>query len=330
MCRTHAAFSSKGADRVLESDVETLMHQDKRGYYYSSHRVGRTVTRRYLGNDPLWSSLMEYEACRRDELRHCRERNMATLSRLTASDNQAKIFHQLVSAVMQTHLEAAGFHQHARGQWRKQRKTKKEQENFMSKALCKTENQSQEVQKLSNEDTQLSATRESLVKLINQAADDPKQSRELLSMVKGTALEPMILRIHADIGSFSREKIIESLGKQPLFQQSCARKIELMREDLSGTNPSPLETLLIERILNNWLQVNQLEQLVSVQEAIQWMKIYEERLDKAHKRYLASIKALAQVRKLQLPDVQVNIAEKQVNVAQMNVSNGSTQPSCNA
>lgn len=49
------------------------------------------------------------------------------------------------------------------------------------------------------------------------------------------------------------------------------------------------------------------------------MKIYEERFDKAHKRYVASIKALAQVRKLQLPNVQVNIAEKQVNVGQMNV-----------
>ena len=42
------------------------------------------------------------------------------------------------------------------------------------------------------------------------------------------------------------------------------------------------------------------------------------RIDGAHRRYLDSIKALATVRKLQLPNVQVNIGEKQVNVANMN------------
>jgi hypothetical protein len=42
---------------------------------------------------------------------------------------------------------------------------------------------------------------------------------------------------------------------------------------------------------------------------------YQACIDRAHKRYLSAIKALAVVRRLALPVLQVNIAKKQVNVA---------------
>jgi hypothetical protein len=40
----------------------------------------------------------------------------------------------------------------------------------------------------------------------------------------------------------------------------------------------------------------------------------QERQGRAQRRYLAAIKALAQVRKLHLPPIQVNIAKEQTNV----------------
>jgi hypothetical protein len=40
------------------------------------------------------------------------------------------------------------------------------------------------------------------------------------------------------------------------------------------------------------------------------------RIDKAHARFLSAVKTLAQVRKLALPTLQVNIARNQVNVAE--------------
>ena len=40
-------------------------------------------------------------------------------------------------------------------------------------------------------------------------------------------------------------------------------------------------------------------------------------MDRAGARYLAALKPLAQVRKLAVPVLQVNIAEKQVNVGHM-------------
>jgi hypothetical protein len=42
---------------------------------------------------------------------------------------------------------------------------------------------------------------------------------------------------------------------------------------------------------------------------------HQRRLSLAQSRYLAAIRTLAQVRRLQAPNVQVNIAEQQLNVA---------------
>ena len=43
--------------------------------------------------------------------------------------------------------------------------------------------------------------------------------------------------------------------------------------------------------------------------------MYQHWLDRAQKRYLTALKTLAQVRRLLVPVVQVNIAQKQINVA---------------
>ena len=41
---------------------------------------------------------------------------------------------------------------------------------------------------------------------------------------------------------------------------------------------------------------------------------YQERIDRAHRRYLSAIKLLATVRKLAQPSLQVNVANQQVNL----------------
>lgn len=49
--------------------------------------------------------------------------------------------------------------------------------------------------------------------------------------------------------------------------------------------------------------------------SIRLADFYQRRMDAANKRFLAAVKALAVVRKLAVPVLQVNIAKKQVNVA---------------
>jgi hypothetical protein len=89
-----------------------------------------------------------------------------------------------------------------------------------------------------------------------------------------------------------------------------------MALEIAGENPSPLEVLLAERIASLWVLVEAQEALlcatyrrgqtkpVGPAFVIQMCKIQES----ANRRYLAAIKTLAQVRKLQAntPAVQYN------------------------
>ncbi len=95
-----------------------------------------------------------------------------------------------------------------------------------------------------------------------------------------------------------------------------------MRAEIAGDNPTPLEALLTERIVSLWMLTALLEVLISAQYQrdlkskrsppsylIQQSRI----LEGATRRYLAAIRELARMRKLQAhtPAVQYNT---QINV----------------
>ena len=90
-----------------------------------------------------------------------------------------------------------------------------------------------------------------------------------------------------------------------------------MRKELAGPEASPLEKLLAERIVACWLQLQYADAIYAQNLGEMNMvqsEYHQRRLDRLQRRYLSSIKCLAQIRKLG-PAVQVNIAEKQINTA---------------
>ncbi len=92
-----------------------------------------------------------------------------------------------------------------------------------------------------------------------------------------------------------------------------------MRQELAGDHASPLERLLVERIVMCWLDLQLCGKKMAEQHDFMPLDVaayQHKRLEQAHKRYVSSIKALAEVRKLQLPTMQINIGQKQVNLAQ--------------
>jgi hypothetical protein len=106
-------------------------------------------------------------------------------------------------------------------------------------------------------------------------------------------------------------------GKSLLLQESLPCKLDLMRAELAGPSPTPLERLLIESILTCWLHLYHLEIVFAQNDGMGLdLATYHQRsIGAAQKRYLAAIKALAAVRRLALPALRVNIARRQVNVA---------------
>jgi hypothetical protein len=110
-------------------------------------------------------------------------------------------------------------------------------------------------------------------------------------------------------------------GEDLAFKQALTRKLELLRTEVAGANPTPVERLLVERIVACWLHLAHLEAVhVDLRGRPGGIPLaldahYQRCISSAQRRYLAAIKALAVVRKLAVPVLQLNIARKQINVA---------------
>lgn len=112
-------------------------------------------------------------------------------------------------------------------------------------------------------------------------------------------------------------------GRDEFAKEAISRKLRALRRELRGPEASPLEYLLVSTISLNWLVLAYSQTLCAQrmgQEGGVSLEVsthLQERVDRAQRRYLASIRALAQLRRLQRPPqaVQVNVAERQVNVA---------------
>jgi hypothetical protein len=114
-----------------------------------------------------------------------------------------------------------------------------------------------------------------------------------------------------------RSFIEAAAGNNLLFKETLTRKLEELRAELAGPNPTPVEKLLVERVVACWLQVQDADMRYAQAKdlSLRWLEYYQHRMDRAHARFLAAVKALAAVRRLAVPVLQVNIARKQVNVA---------------
>jgi hypothetical protein len=123
-------------------------------------------------------------------------------------------------------------------------------------------------------------------------------------------------RLGGDLATDIRANLIGRLaGRDLLVREGLARKLDLMADDLAAR--TPIERLLVERVVTCWPHLHFLELSFERQTStpIDLAEYYQRTIDRAQKRYLAAIKTLATVRKLAVAALQVNIAQRQVNVA---------------
>ena len=100
------------------------MSWQKRGqqrYYYRSLRVGGRVRCRYFGRGAAAEFVAVEDQLHRLEVLEARERRRAALARQRAVDAALDRLCEMTSLLAQAVLLAAGYHQHARGVWRKRR-----------------------------------------------------------------------------------------------------------------------------------------------------------------------------------------------------------------
>jgi hypothetical protein len=169
----------------------------------------------------------------------------------------------------------------------------------------------------------------------NEVEMTPESRRELLDELRSTigdanagderalaAVEkileesPDFARFFANLANTVERSYIERVtGGSPVREKALPVRLETMRGEIAGPASSPLERLLAERIVACWLELHY-SNLLYMQElpnlTLKQDDYYQKRLDRLNRRYLAAIKTLAQVRKHLKPNLQVNIAEKQI------------------
>jgi hypothetical protein len=113
--------------------------------------------------------------------------------------------------------------------------------------------------------------------------------------------------------------IAMAAGDNAVFKEAIERKLRKLRRELAGSEPAPLECLLVDRVVAGWLALSYAEASYhqAQRNGLDWTdsEYMQRRIDRAQRRYLAAIRTLATVRRLLVPTMQVNIADRQINVA---------------
>jgi hypothetical protein len=106
-------------------------------------------------------------------------------------------------------------------------------------------------------------------------------------------------------------------GEDLVMREAIWRKMETVRDELAGADPTPLERILCERVALTWAAANEMDRRCLRVEGTSYKdaEFREFRRDRAHRRFLDACRTLATVRKLARPVVQLNVANQQVNVA---------------
>jgi hypothetical protein len=146
-------------------------------------------------------------------------------------------------------------------------------------------------------------------------AGDKAARRELRKAVRSSSAE--VIARASDLARMGQRLLIKTAAaNDPLVEEALPARLNVMRGEISGANPTPLEVLLAEQIVSLWMlsqlhevlhsayYVRDSEHRVSPSYLLQMVKIQES----IHRRFLASIQTLARVRKLQAntPGIQVN------------------------
>jgi len=275
------------------------MNQDVRGYWYRSQREGDHVAREYLGSGAAIECLAQRVQSERAQVARERSKDAATRRAAVALDSEVAGACDAIQAAMRAELQRHGYRQHARGQWRKQRM------NELQKAAAPATGM-------------IAETMTRIRPLLEKADSDAAARREIFELLEAGKMTDGYVSLQCMAQQAQSSLLKSAYGTEHPFARECEEKnLAAMRKSIAGENPSPLENLLARRIALCWFHLYALEAVLAQTENDSFARgtHYAKRLDGAHKRYLSAIKALAEVRKMQLPNVQVNIGEKQVNLS---------------
>ena len=129
-----------------------------------------------------------------------------------------------------------------------------------------------------------------------------------------------LVEMCGDLPRQTEEAVIRSLcGDSRAWAAGIKLKADELRSELAGTDSTLLERVLIDRLICCWIDANSADYISASRHrqegTVAHLTFFQKKQDRAHRRFLAACKALAQVRKLMGVNVQINVAEKQINLS---------------
>ena len=169
---------------------------------------------------------------------------------------------------------------------------------------------------------------------IDLARSHPQTIKELADLLKRTnkkrpkpedvkALQRFLIdhpTLWAFVGNLTEQtarQLINHTQSSPALAESLQTGYHQMQQDLGAAASAPLERLLIEQIALAWLRLGLVEYQYMTQHqqslSLEQSRYWESRLNAAQRRFLRACETLARVRRLQLPALQLNIGQQQIN-----------------
>lgn len=161
-------------------------------------------------------------------------------------------------------------------------------------------------------------TAEESGRLITQMNKAQKGNRKALAEASQTLTEQRLWHVVGDLGHRAQEAWIEATaGSNPLTKKGLEEHLRELRDTLREAGDSPMDRILIDRLVACWLQVNYADWqhralLKRGSYSFAEGRYDQERQDRAHRRLLQAAKTLATVRRLLVPAVQINVGQNQI------------------
>ena len=331
-------------------------------YYTRSVRESGRVRREYVGGGEAGRAAARADARKRQEEAARRAERRQAQRAESEEARLIRWYCGAVESVLHSYLTSAGYHRHDRGAWRKRRTVEKRtaekrpaRTQAAAEGAARMETELQQRAKAELARRQEERKQPAIQVQLLMAAQSPAQAADVDLMladvpcsqqqrraiveaaVKGdAALEAQAL---ACIRAYPSETVLNwgnpeksclnlvyASGPGPgvrVIQAMIEAEYKQSQAQIEGDHPTPLETLLAERITVLRFQLTHFERLYECKIAAGGISLdvsdhHAKRIERVGKQYLRAIEALAKVRRLQLPAVlvgQLNIGGKQMNVA---------------
>jgi hypothetical protein len=278
-------------------------------YYYRKIRIGDRVKSQYggAGDDARMFAALEEE--KREEVAAERARWKARQAASDAEEQQIVDYARVVERAVVEALRAAGYHRQGRRfRWAR----------VMGKAIQdKTDKPGKgwtwDIRIPSNN---LEPEAEACRELACKAQDgDPAALLEYLAKSSDST---RVSLGNGNLGGVAKLELAHKYAKgNPVIKHAVLAKMRLLRDELAGESPNQPEWHLADVAAQCWadFQRCQIERdCLKDGTSLSVRNYYDKRLDRAHKRFIRSLKALAAVRRVpNLTAVQVNLGNALVD-----------------